>query len=106
MQEMAFDSLTGLNEQVKSKWKVLLELMASFYYCYITEMQTPQRYSLVVMHTDMQHARNCNLEYDLADAYKCYKSIYQNGCDLDNFEKNFKSIDKKQSACYNNIRIC
>lgn len=92
MQEMAFDNLTGLNEQVKSKWKIMLELMASFYYCYLTETFTPQRYDLLVMHTDMQYSRNIEIDYDMSDAYECYKKIYPNGCDAEVFAENFRSV--------------
>lgn len=92
LQELAFDNLTGLNEQVKSKWKIMLETMASFHYCYLAQSFTPQRYELLIQHTNMQFLRNLDQEYDLSDAYQCYKQIYPNGCNIEIFSKNFKNV--------------
>lgn len=36
MSEMCTDKLLGLCEQVKSKWKIALDMFSSFYKCYIT----------------------------------------------------------------------
>ena len=45
--EMCTDKLFGLCEQVKSKWKILLEFCASFYECYITPNLHEERFMLL-----------------------------------------------------------
>lgn len=99
-EEMTVDYIIGLEEQIKSKWKIMLELLASFYYCYLTQAYVPQRYELVVMHRKMQYLRNIKGKYDLSEAYACYRELYPNGCSAEMFAKNFKSpagytIDEK-----------
>jgi hypothetical protein len=66
--------------------------MASFHYCYLAQSFTPQRYELLIQHTNMQFLRNLDQEYDLSDAYQCYKQIYPNGCNIEIFSKNFKNV--------------
>ena len=100
LHEMSFDTLTGLSEQVKSKWKIMLELMVLFYYCYLTQPFAPERCKLLVMHTEVQRFRNIGKEYKLEEVYQCYKQLYPNGCDFSQFSTSFKktagyTIDEK-----------
>ena len=83
------DKLLGLSEHVKSKWKIVLDLFASFYYCYIESFPDERRYALLKKHKELQKKRNINEEYQIDEAYKLYKTIFPNGVDCVRFEKSF-----------------
>lgn len=83
------DKLLGLSEQVKSKWKIVLDLFASFYYCYIESFPDERRYKLLKLHRELQKKRNINEEYKIDVVYQFYKMIFPNGVDSGRFEKSF-----------------
>lgn len=88
-QEMMFDRLTGFSEQVKVKWKLMLELFSVFHYEYVIQGLCEERYHLLIEHQNIQTLRNCNQHYDLAHAYEIYKRLYPYGCEMTTFEKAF-----------------
>lgn len=95
--------LKGLTEQTKCKWKVLLELCATFDYMYVKFFGEELRYRLLDLHGQVQELRNINKEYDLGEAYQVYYQIYKYHCDRDKFNENFKQplgylIDQKGSV--------
>lgn len=88
-QEMMFDRLTGFSEQVKVKWKLMMELFSVFHYEYVIQGLCEERYHLLIEHQNIQTSRNCNQHYDLAHAYEIYKRLYPHGCEMTTFEKAF-----------------
>lgn len=86
-QEMMFDRLTGFSEQVKVKWKLMLELLSVFHYEYVIQGLCEERYSLLLEHQSIQALRNCNKHYDLTHAYEIYRQLYPQGCEKEKFEK-------------------
>lgn len=93
LQDMCTDKIMGLCEQVKSKWKILLELFAGFHEMYLHLVpKTQEYYKLLEEHQGMQFKRNCNLKYSLDDAYKIYKEIFPNGVNQKDFENKFKEV--------------
>lgn len=88
-QEMMFDRLTGFSEQVKVKWKLMMELFSVFHYEYVIQGLCEERYHLLIEHQNIQTLRNCNQHYDLAHAYEIYKRLYPHGCEMTTFEKAF-----------------
>ena len=103
MGEMCTDKLLGLCEQVKSKWKIVLELCASFYECYITPSLHEERFMLLEEHEHLQTQRNLGESCSVNQAYSIYKTLYPNGVNIDLFEKNFLTtcgytIDEKGVA--------
>ena len=81
-QEMMFDRLTGFSEQVKVKWKLMMELFSVFHYEYVIQGLCEERYHLLIEHQNIQTLRNCNQHYDLAHAYEIYKRLYPHGCEM------------------------
>ena len=103
MGEMCTDKLLGLCEQVKSKWKIVLELCASFYECYITPSLHEERFMLLEEHEHLQTQRNLGESCSVNQTYSIYKTLYPNGVNIDLFEKNFLTtcgytIDEKGVA--------
>lgn len=92
VQELSLDKILGLCEQVKCKWKILLEMAASFQLVYLDIGSNGLRYELLVEHTKMQFYRNQQQQYELEKAYNIYKQIYPNSCDSLKFENYFKSL--------------
>jgi len=88
-QEMMFDRLTGFSEQVKVKWKIMLELLSVFYYEYVNQGLCEERYWLLKEHQNIQIARNCNHPYDVTSAYEVYQKMYPHGCDKETFENSY-----------------
>lgn len=100
LSEICSDKLLGLSEQVKSKWKIILDMLASFQKCYLSAFPREERFKLLEEHERMQIKRNIGEEYPLDKAYNYYKSLYPNGIEQSIFEKNFRtttgySIDDK-----------
>ena len=103
LSEICSDKLLGLSEQVKSKWKIILDMLASFQKCYLSAFPREERFKLLEEHERMQIKRNLGEEYPLDKAYNYYKSLYPNGIEQRIFEKNFRtttgySIDDKGST--------
>ena len=88
-QEMMVDCLMGFREQVKTKWKIMLELLMGFEYNYL-QKQLEENYSkLFNEHAHILYLRNMHLEYDTTKAYNIYIKIFSNGCDKGEFDKAF-----------------
>lgn len=101
--EICSDKLLGLSEQVKSKWKIILDMLSSYQKCYLGAFPQEERFKLLEEHERMQIKRNIGEEYPLDKAYNYYKSLYPNGIEQSIFEKNFRtttgySIDDKGST--------
>lgn len=94
IQEMAFDTVFGFTEQVKSKWKVLIELLSVFYEVYLNSEDVNDSYKLMQCHDNLSIARLYNSKEDideiLSEAYGFYKSKYPNGLSKDSFDIAFE----------------
>lgn len=76
--EMCTDKLLGLCEQVKSKWKIALDMFSSFYKCYITYFPHEEHFKLLEEHERVQIKRNLGQAYSTERAYSFYKTLYPN----------------------------
>lgn len=92
--DMTVDGSLALVEQVKSKWKVMLELLAGFDHAYFHWMLSlgEESYRLMEAHRNIQLARNYGDMVDLTDAYDLYKTLYPRGCDRAAFDKGFMNL--------------
>lgn len=90
--EMCSDKLLGLCEQVKSKWKIAIDMFAAFYKCYITHFPHEEYFKLLEEHERIQIKRNLGENFSTVHAYDIYKSIYPNGVKQDMFEKGFLTL--------------
>lgn len=86
--EMALDKLMGFPEQMKCKFKPLIEQIASFYYVFTSDDQL-NRYKLSKLHFEIMIKKANKEEFDLSDAYEIYKALCQNGVSKEKFEKEF-----------------
>ena len=103
LEETRTDFLLGLCEQVKSKWKLVIELLASLKKCYLDSFPHEERYKLLKEHQKFQFKRNIGKEYKLDNAFSYYRQLYKNGVDRAKFEFSFASlagylIDEKGNA--------
>lgn len=93
IQEMALDTIFGFTEQVKEKWKVLLELLSGFYEIYLNTEDVNSSYRMLQYHEDVTVARSCCVEEEkrkaLEKAYEFYKMKYPNGVEIDEFSHKF-----------------
>ena len=92
MSEMCTDKLLGLCEQVKSKWKIALDMFSSFYKCYIKYFPHEEHFRLLEEHERVQIKRNLGREFSVDKAYSFYKVLYPNGVNQETFEKSFLTI--------------
>ena len=92
MSEMCTDKLLGLCEQVKSKWKIALDMFASFYKCYIACFPHEEHFKLLEEHERVQIKRNLGQEFSIDKAYSYYKVLYPDGVHQKTFEKSFLTI--------------
>lgn len=90
--EMCSDKLLGLSEQVKSKWKIVLDIFSSFYKCYISSFPHEERFKLLEEHERIQMKRNLNQDFSVERAYSFYKLLYPNGVAQETFKKSFLTI--------------
>jgi hypothetical protein len=92
--DMTVDGSLALAEQVKSKWKVMLELLAGFDHAYLrrTPSLGEEAYRLMETHRNFQLCRNYGDQVDTTEAYALYKALYPQGCDRETFEKGFTSL--------------
>lgn len=90
--EMCSDKLLGLCEQVKSKWKIVLDMLSSFYTCYITYFPNEEHFKLLDEHEHIQIKRNIGKDFSIDNAYSFYKTLYPTGVDKDTFEKRFLTV--------------
>lgn len=90
IQEMAFDTVFGFSEQVKSKWKVLIELLSVFYEVYLNSDDVNDSYKLMQCHDNLSIAKLYDSKEDiseiLSEAYGFYKSKYPNGLGKGDFD--------------------
>ena len=89
MSEMCSDKLLGLCEQVKSKWKIALDMFSSFYKCYIKGFPHEESFKLLEEHERVQINRNLGHTFSTDQAYSYYKTLYPNGVNQNKFEKGF-----------------
>ena len=88
-QEMMIDCLMGFREQVKTKWKIMLELLMGFEYNFL-QKQLEEKYSkLFNEHAHILYLRNMHKEFDVTKAYDIYLEIFPNGCKKEVFDKAF-----------------
>ncbi len=76
LSEMSSDKLFGLCEQVKSKWKIVLDMCSSFYKCYITYFPNEERFKLLEEHEHIQLQRNLGESFSVQQAYYYYQALY------------------------------
>ena len=88
--DLAIEKQLGLTEQTKCKWKIVVELCATFDYIYVKFFGEELRFRLLDLHGQVQGLRNINKEYDLDEAYQVYCQIYKRPCDRERFEEGFK----------------
>lgn len=88
--DLAIEKQLGLTEQTKCKWKIVVELCATFDYIYVKLFGEELRFKLLDLHGQVQELRNINKEYDLDEAYQVYCQIYKLPCDKERFEDGFK----------------
>lgn len=101
--ELASDLVFGFVEQVKSKYKIIIELLASFHYVYIESDYVNQLYKLLTYNEFISLSKidnDSNYQENLNNAYLVYKEIYENGVDYDTFANKFSNklgytIDEK-----------
>lgn len=87
--EMCSDKLLGLCEQVKSKWKIVLDMLSAFYKCYISYFPYEEHFKLLEEHERIQVKRNVGQEFSTESAYNIYKTLYVNGVSKEEFDKGF-----------------
>ena len=92
LSEMCSDKLLGMCEQIKSKWKIAIDMFASFYTCYISHYPNEEYFKLLKEHECIQYKRNFGEEISTAQVYDIYKKMYPNGVNQDIFEKNFLKL--------------
>ena len=90
--ELCSDRLLGLCEQVKSKWKIVLDMVSSYYQCYVKSTTQEAHFRLLEEHERVQIKRNMGQKYSIESAYKYYQNLYPNGVDQLTFEKGFVSV--------------
>ena len=86
-EEMILDCLMGFREQVKTKWKIMLELLMGFEYNYLQKRLDKDYSNLFNEHAYISYLRNMNMKFDTSKAYELYLKIYPNGCSKENFDK-------------------
>lgn len=86
---LAVDRQLGLTEQIKCKWKILIEHCAVLYFLYFKFFGQNERYALLKLHSEIQLQRNLNSAINFDDAYNVYGKIYKTRCDKEVFEQNF-----------------
>lgn len=95
IQEMTFDMIFGLREQVKSKWKVLIETLAGFYESYLREKYVNDSFNLLQAHDNFNvyclFGTKENKDKSLSESYDIYKAKFSNGIDFTEFSKKFES---------------
>ena len=88
--EQTDDKLFGLCEQVKAKWKTLLELFSSFRYEYNKGIAKGY-YVLMREHFRVKLLSNMELECSSEKAYAIYSELYPQGCcSKDKFDRLFR----------------
>lgn len=87
--EMSIEKSLGLTEQIKSKWKSLIELQSTFYDIYCESAMDNRKFQLLDEHMRIQTLRNFELKYSMDEAYTVYSTIFSNPCTRKDFEQGF-----------------
>ncbi len=94
IQEMTFDMIFGLREQMKSKWKVLIEILAGFYDIYLLQENLNDSFELLQSHDNYNilciFGSKDDKEKHLLETYKVYKAKYPKGVGYEDFCKLFE----------------
>ena len=94
LKDITSDFLFGLTEQVKIKWKIVIEIFAIMDYLYNIGDDYENicnRYKLFVMHTKNQlFANNC-VETKSDEIYNLYKNMFPSGLNKNDFDKQFST---------------
>lgn len=90
--EMLTDTLMGLKEQTKIKWKVFLDLLSVFYEMKFVRDGRQEEFDLLCRHAEMQLHWNLKEEIDFGEAYSTYLSVYPDGVVREKFENGFRSM--------------
>ena len=90
--EMCTDKLLGLCEQVKSKWKIIIDMLSSYYKCYISNFPHEESFKLLEEHERVQTKRNIGQDFSIECAYSYYKKLYPNGVNQEKFKKGFLTL--------------
>lgn len=90
--EVCSDKLLGLCEQVKSKWKIILDMFSSFYKCYVCCFPHEENFKLLEEHERIQIKRNVGQEFSTDCAYNYYIKLYPNGVNKKTFDKGFLTV--------------
>lgn len=90
--DFAIEKNLGLSEQIKCKWKCILELLAVFHYLYFGTVQDNKKRKLLNEHMIVQTKRNFKEEFSLDYAYSIYQSIFPKCCSRDKFGKSFLKV--------------
>lgn len=93
--DLTHDLLLGMGEQLKIKWKLLIEMMATLDYIYFNDLYNAENhYQLLKHHTLHKLKQNLNLNSndELEDGYNSYAKIFSNvECDIAEFKVKFNS---------------
>nr|MBO4517535.1 hypothetical protein [Clostridia bacterium] len=90
LSDFAIEKNIGLTEQIKSKWKILLEHFAVFNFQYFNAKHDENIYKLMDKHRILQEKRNLSIKFVLDDEYELYCKIYStNHCEKATFDKAF-----------------
>ena len=88
--DLAIEKQLGLTEQIKCKWKIIIEIFAIFDFFYAKCFGNEQGFKLLKLHYQMQTNRNINKEINLDDSYHLYCEINKKHCDREMFNNAFK----------------
>lgn len=95
IQEMMLDCVFSFNEQVKCKYKVMIELLASFYEVYLNQDDVENSYRLLQYHEDVAMARALHQDdafnETINKVFEHYQKKYQNGIDFEKFKHKYVS---------------
>lgn len=91
LEDIMYDKIMGFPEQVKCKWKIVIELFSVFNHIYFGNF-LQGRYDLISEHTKMQTAKNSDERYDTEKAFDIYRNLYKGNDDKEKFDKSFQNI--------------
>lgn len=91
LENIMYDKIMGFPEQVKCKWKIVIELFSVFNHIYFGNF-LQGRYDLISEHTKMQTAKNSDERYDTEKAFDIYRNLYKGNDDKEKFDKSFQNI--------------
>lgn len=91
LEDIMHDKIMGLSEQVKCKWKIVVELFSVFNHVYFDGL-LQERHGLMIEHAKMQTAKNFDERYDTEKAFDIYRNLYKGNDDKEKFDKGFQSV--------------